>query len=142
MIRQLAHTCFITRQPKDMLAFYCDKLGLKVRFTLNHTDGTPFGYYLECGHATFMEIFDQAGAAKQWGGQMVELSKGTQYKHLCFEVTDLAGYAAALQAKGVQVSALKTGMDHSRQAWVKDPDGNDIELMEYTRESKQIAPAV
>ena len=39
----------------------------------------------------------------------------------------------------VTVTPLKTGMDHSQQAWVKDPDGNDIELMEYTRESKQLA---
>ena len=94
MIRQLAHNCYITRQSKAMLDFYCEKLGLKVKFTLNHDDGTPFGWYLDCGHMTFLEIFDQAGAAKKWGGQMVDLTKGTQYKHLCFEVTDLAGYAA------------------------------------------------
>jgi len=30
-------------------------------------------------------------------------------------------------------------MDGSLQAWIKDPDGNDIELMEYTRDSLQLA---
>jgi hypothetical protein len=28
-------------------------------------------------------------------------------------------------------------MDNSMQAWIKDPDGNDIELMEYTPTSFQ-----
>jgi hypothetical protein len=32
------------------------------------------------------------------------------------------------------------GVDNSRQAWIKDPDGNDIELMEYTDRSLQTTP--
>jgi hypothetical protein len=28
-------------------------------------------------------------------------------------------------------------MDGSRQCWIKDPDGNSIELMEYTSNSLQ-----
>jgi hypothetical protein len=31
------------------------------------------------------------------------------------------------------------GMDNSRQAWVTDPDGNAIELMEYGYSSMQLA---
>jgi len=30
------------------------------------------------------------------------------------------------------------GMDNSRQAWVMDPDGNAIELMEYGPSSLQL----
>jgi hypothetical protein len=30
------------------------------------------------------------------------------------------------------------GMDNSRQAWVADPDGNEIELMEYGAASLQL----
>jgi hypothetical protein len=30
------------------------------------------------------------------------------------------------------------GMDNSRQAWVTDPDGNQIELMEYGPKSLQL----
>jgi hypothetical protein len=29
-------------------------------------------------------------------------------------------------------------MDQSRQAWTADPDGNPIELMEYTARSAQL----
>jgi catechol 2,3-dioxygenase-like lactoylglutathione lyase family enzyme len=125
---------------KGMLEFYCGTMGLKIAFTLNHDDGTPFGYYLECGHMTFIEIFDQRGSVKQWGGACVELAPGTRYRHFCCEVTDLQGYTDMLKTKGITVSAITVGMDNSRQAWVKDPDGNDIELMEYTRDSLQLAP--
>ena len=63
--------------------------------------------------------------------------KGNRYRHLCFEVQDLEATRSELIQKNVSVTEIKTGMDHSKQAWVKDPDGNDIELMEYTAESKQ-----
>jgi hypothetical protein len=32
----------------------------------------------------------------------------------------------------------KSGLDFSVQAWIKDPDGNEIELMEYTGRSLQL----
>jgi hypothetical protein len=37
----------------------------------------------------------------------------------------------------VTVTGRKTGNDNSRQAWVRDPDNNLIELQEYTPLSRQ-----
>ena len=51
---------------------------------------------------------------------------------------------AMLESRGIEVTNMKTGIDHSIQAWIKDPDGNAIELMEYTHASLQLrrpAPA-
>jgi catechol 2,3-dioxygenase-like lactoylglutathione lyase family enzyme len=144
MIKQLAHINFFSDKTQELLAFYIDQLGLTIKFTLNHDDGTAFGWYVDCGNSTFIEIFDQQGAVKQWGGQVVELKKDnvvrerTAYRHMCFEVTDIEGYRKGLEAKGLAVTAIKVGMDHSKQCWIKDPDGNDIELMEYTSESYQV----
>ncbi len=87
---------------------------------------------------TFIEIFDQRGAVKQWGGQVGELTRGSLYKHLCFEVENLEELAARLAAQGLHVTPITIGMDNSKQCWIKDPDGNDIELMEYTSQSYQI----
>ncbi len=138
MIKQLAHLNFFSNQAPALLDFYVNKLGLAVKFTLDHDDGTAFGWYIDCGTQTFIEIFDQQGAVKQWGGQVAELKRGSLYRHLCFEVQDIEGYVQSLTAKGVSVTPIRVGMDHSKQAWVKDPDGNDIELMEYTTESLQV----
>jgi lactoylglutathione lyase len=138
MIKQLAHINFFSDQAPKILDFYVNQLGLGVKFTLDHDDGTAFGWYVDCGNSTFIEIFDQAGAVKQWGGQVVELKKGSLYRHLCFEVTGIEAYRQALAAKGLSVTAITVGMDGSKQCWIKDPDGNDIELMEYTPNSRQV----
>jgi catechol 2,3-dioxygenase-like lactoylglutathione lyase family enzyme len=138
MIRQLAHLNFATNDLGRMIEFYLNKLGMKVKFTLNNKKGQPFGYYLECGNTTFIEVFDQAMAVEQWGGKVEELTAGTRYKHFCLEVTGLDEYCKMLKSKEVDVSEITLGMDNSRQAWIADPDGNRIELMEYGPSSLQL----
>ena len=138
MIRQLAHLCFYTDRLEQMVHFYRDNLGLPVKFTLDDDAGQLMGYYFECGNSTFIEIFDRALAVRQWGGQAQALVSYGQYKHFCLEVTGLDELKPALEKRGVQVTAITLGMDHSRQAWIADPDGNAIELMEYTYQSLQL----
>ena len=139
MIKKLAHLCLYTDQIDAMVAFYRDVLGFPIKFTMKNDDGFIFGYYFATGETTFVEIFDQRGAVKQWGGAVVPLRSngGTHYRHFCFEVEELEQLCAKLQAQGVKTLPVKIGMDHSKQSWIKDPDGNDIELMEYTPRSLQ-----
>ena len=98
MIRQLAHLNFVTNDLSKIIDFYVNKLGMRVKFTLNNKAGKPFGYYFECGNSSFLEFFHQAMASEVWGGKV----------------------------------------DNSRQAWITDPDGNQIELMEYGPSSLQL----
>jgi catechol 2,3-dioxygenase-like lactoylglutathione lyase family enzyme len=138
MIRQLAHLNFVTNDLPGIIDFYVNKLGMRVKFTLNNKEGQPFGYYFECGNTTFLEFFDQRMAAEVWGGNVNELTIGTRYKHFCLEVTGLDEYCKDLKSKGVEVSEISMGMDNARQAWIADPDGNQIELMEYGHSSLQL----
>jgi catechol 2,3-dioxygenase-like lactoylglutathione lyase family enzyme len=139
MIRKLAHCCLFTDQLDAMIAFYRDVLGFPIQFKMHNDDGFAFGYYFATGENTFVEIFDQRGAVKQWGGTVQPLRghADTHYRHFCFEVCGLEEEVAKLEANGIEVRPVKVGMDHSKQAWIKDPDGNDIELMEYTPKSLQ-----
>ncbi len=137
MITQLAHINLFSDQPKEMIDFYVNKLGLKIAFTLDTEKGVPFGWYIKCGKMTFIEIFDQVGAVRQWGGKVTALEHGSKFKHLCLEAEDLENFRDVLIEKGVSISSITVGMDNSKQAWIKDPDGNDIELMEYTPASFQ-----
>lgn len=140
MIKKLAHVCLFTTQLDAMIAFYRDTLGMPVKFTMKNDKGFASGYYFACGDTTFIELFDRSDAAKQSDGKAGEVRpsphKGLQ--HLCLEVEDLEGVVAQLTAKGVTVRPISVGVDHSKQAWIKDPDGNDIELMEYTPKSLQL----
>lgn len=138
MIRQFAHLNFVTNDLGRLIEFYVNKLGMKVKFTLNNKKGQPFGYYFECGNTTFIEVFDQTMAVEEWGGKVEELAAGTRYKHFCLEITGLDEYCKMLKDKGVDVSETTLGMDNSRQAWIADPDGNRIELMEYGPSSLQL----
>ena len=138
MIRQLAHLNFVTNDLSKIIDFYVNKLGMNVKFTLDNKNGQPFGYYFECGNSTFLEFFDQAMAAEVWGGKVEELTIGTRYKHFCLEVIGLDELSKELKSKGVDVSEISMGMDNARQAWITDPDGNQIELMEYGPLSLQV----
>lgn len=139
-IKKLAHVCLHTNQLDAMIRFYRDVMGFPVKFTMKNDDGFEFGYYFATGEMTFIEIFDQAGAVKQWGGAMAPLrdTQDTKYRHFCFQVEGLEKLVTQLEAKGLKVRPVAVGMDHSKQAWIKDPDGNDIELMEYTARSLQV----
>ncbi len=138
MIRKLAHLNFVTNDLEKIIDFYVNKLGMNVKFTLNNQEGKSFGYYFACGDTTFLEFFDQAMAAEVWGGKVEELHIGTRYKHFCLEVTGLEEFCRILKDRGVEVSGISLGMDNSRQAWIADPDGNAIELMEYGPASLQL----
>ena len=140
MITRLGHLCLKTAQFDKTVAFYRDVMGLPVKFTFINKEGALFGAYFDLGHMTFLEIFDQKGAAVQWGGgnDPLKANDNTFYQHFCFEVKGIEGYRDALIAKGVSVTDVVVGMDGSKQAWIKDPDGNSIELMEYTAASLQL----
>jgi catechol 2,3-dioxygenase-like lactoylglutathione lyase family enzyme len=139
MIRQLAHICLHTKKVHEMVSFYTDTLGLKVQFTLENEENITFGYYIACGNQTFMEIFDHVMANKKWGdGKVEDLICGNIYKHLCFQVDNIEEFVSASRKKGLQISDVRVGMDNSKQAWISDPDGNAIELMEYTEKSRQL----
>jgi len=145
IIRQLAHLCFFTHQLDAMVAFYRDRMGFPVAFTMRNDDDFEFGYYFELGNTTYLEVFDQAGAVKLWGGYTPprKPNDGVYYGHFCLEVLGLDETCAELRERGVVIERpIKTGIDHSRQAWIKDPDGNLIELMEYTAKSLQLTDGV
>jgi catechol 2,3-dioxygenase-like lactoylglutathione lyase family enzyme len=139
MIRQLAHLNFVTNDLEKVIDFYVNKLGLKIKFTLVDRKGRVFGYYFECGVTTFIEFFDQAMAVEEWGGEVAALTAGTRYKHFCLEIVGLDVYREQLLGRGVDVTPITLGMDNARQAWITDPDGNAIELMEYGPTSMQLA---
>jgi catechol 2,3-dioxygenase-like lactoylglutathione lyase family enzyme len=128
MIKNMAHACFTVRDLDAAIAFYCGKLGLKPAFDFINDKGERFGVYVHVGGRTFIELFK---------GELGPPAKGQAYRHLCLEVGDIGATVTELRSRGVQVTDPKMGSDHSWQAWLADPDGNRIELHQYTNESQQ-----
>ena len=137
MIRQLAHNCFFSDNVEGMRYFYAEVLGLKAKFTLRNDSDVDFGYYFECGNGTFIELFDKVKANAEWGGENNPLLHGNYFRHFCLEVVDLDDFVKQIALKNWKVSGITVGKDNALQAWISDPDGNLIELMQYTNESLQ-----
>ena len=139
MIRQLAHVCIHTNDLDAMVAFYNGSLGLPVQFRLRNDDGETVGVYLGCGQTTFLELFDQDRVLAMFGGDKVDLRAApTRLQHFCFEVTGLQAMKSHLDAEEIPYLDVGMGLDDALQIWIGDPDGNAVELMEYTAISKQL----
>ena len=128
MIKSLAHVCFIVPDLDASIAFYRDVLGLKPAFEFRNEKDELFGVYLHVGGRSFIELFK---------GKVGQRAEAQTYQHLCLEVDDIKAAVAMLRAKGIAVTEMILGSDCAWQAWLKDPDGNAIELHCYTPESKQ-----
>ncbi len=128
MITNLAHACFTVGDLERALQFYRDDLGLKPAFDFTNEEGRRFGIYLHVGGRNFIELFE---------GQLAAPAEGQSFRHLCLEVDDIEATVQTLLARGVEIGPIKLGRDQSYQAWITDPDGNRIELHQYTPESWQ-----
>ena len=70
-------------------------------------------------------------------GQFVELFYGCEgenagsFNHICISVEDIDAACAQVLAAGYPVDRMpELGCDGNKQAWLVDPDGNRIELMQ------------
>lgn len=128
MIKGLAHVCFVVKNLDESIAFYRDRLGLKLAFEFRNKAGARSGAYLHAGDRTFIELFP---------GQPTATANGS-FRHICLEVDNVEDEVRRIQAAGIQTEGVKMGADGSWQAWISDPDGNRIELHGYTPESAQV----
>jgi catechol 2,3-dioxygenase-like lactoylglutathione lyase family enzyme len=131
MFTDLAHIALRTSDLDRSLEFYA-KLGIRETFRLNHDDGTLMLVYLHIGQDRFLELFPGGEAADQ------ATAFSGRFMHLCLRSSDLKADVARLEAQGVTIEVRpQLGLDNNWQAWVIDPDGNQIELMELSEESPQ-----
>jgi catechol 2,3-dioxygenase-like lactoylglutathione lyase family enzyme len=148
-VRALSHTAFNVRDLDAAVAFYADVLGLEKAFEVRvpeffATTGHPFAalvgevgiVYIRLGNRNFLELFRSLPDTDPATGGPNTFAYG--FTHICLEVSELTAFVDELRGKGVTIDEeVKLGPDGSYQAWIRDPDGNRIELMEYTPESLQ-----
>ena len=128
MITGLAHVCFVVRDLNKAVEFYVSKLGLPIAFEFKNEQGVRYGVYLKAGGRCFVELFH---------GEVTAAGGKPSFQHICLEVEDIEKTVADLRGKGIEVGPITLGCDQSYQAWLKDMDGNAIELHAYTADSWQ-----
>ena len=124
MIKGIGHVAFRVRDLEQAKAFYCDGLGLRHAFDLER-DGKTWIVFVYVGNRQYLELFPEP--------DVTPLDQGTKpsYAHLQLTVDDMDATLAELERRGVRpANPPRTGADGNVQAWLTDPDGNRIELMQ------------
>lgn len=129
MLKGLAHAAFTVTDMEAALHFYVDGLGLQHAFELHDERDRPWIHYLKIADRQFLELFYGAPVPSPSGS----------FGHLCLEVEDLAGYVQRLKEAGIAIDSEPVqGCDKNWQAWIHDPDGNRIELMQLDPDCPQL----
>lgn len=132
IIKSIAHSAYACKHMEKSLHFYCDVLGLQKAFELNRDDGSPCIIYLKVCEGQFIELFYTDVNTPPFNKDHIS------YCHLCLEVFDINEACNSIRSAGYQLLHEPIqGGDLNWQAWVVDPDGNPVELMQINPASPQ-----
>jgi lactoylglutathione lyase len=132
-IKSIGHVAIRVKDIERSLDFYVKKLDFAEMFRL-HRDGKLWIVYLRITDSQFLELFPDAEGERAPGETMVGLN------HVCLECDDIDLVIAQLAERGVPLfRPKKVGADNNTQAWIEDPDGNRIELMQLGADAMQTA---
>jgi len=135
-ITDLAHTALACADLDASIEFY-GKLGLNEAFRLTRDDGSTMLVYLHVAGDRFIELFPGGPDAGSRADKVA-----VSFRHLCLMTDDIVADVEQLRGKGVSIDReISIGRDSNKQAWISDPDGNPIELMQISAISPQRAVA-
>ncbi|KUP25914.1 VOC family protein [Paenibacillus sp. DMB5] len=150
--KSIMHVSFFTDQMEVVRDFYENKLGLKpkmiVRFGAYKGSNNPMFskkaethpddiciIYFEIAPGQFIEFFPKMGDQGPHG----KWNQNLGYTHFGLLVDDIFKTKEELLAAGISLdNDISKGPSETYQMWVHDPDGNKIEIMQYTENSMQL----
>ena len=147
------HIAFYTDKMDEMIDFYTNKLGCKMKTLtrysvyLNRDDrkvfqdvakkepNKIFNTYIELAPNQFIEIFPKIDNQKEHA----QFNDSLGYSHFALTVDDIYKTREILESRGVQfLTEISKGPSGTYQMWTKDPDGNFFEIMQFTENSYQV----
>ncbi len=154
-VKFTTQVAYSVRDAVNMRNFYTRGLGLKLVKTLKYSDLIAHLEKVNSSHKTvellkipnderwidfievaphqYIELFYNNEASKL---EERDLSGYYNYQHLCLEVSGIFKAKEAIINNGLVLDTdISFGPDGALQLWIVDPDGNRIELMQYTDKS-------
>jgi lactoylglutathione lyase len=129
----LAHVAIKVTDLDRSLDFYVNRLGFPEMMRLNNEDGSTWLVYLRITDDQYLEVFPGAETDRAPGWNANGMN------HMCLAVEDIDAVVQRIEDAGIALLLpLKLAVDGNRQAWIEDPDGNRIELMEMDPNSLQL----
>lgn len=123
--RALSHVGIAVKDFEASVAYYTKTVGLKEAYALKQADGSPLLTYLHVSRDTFLEV-QPATAALPPG-----------LTHLAVEYGDLKSAVARMRQQGTTLADPALTPGRALFSRLRDPDGVQIEIMEFGPESQQ-----
>lgn len=162
-ITKLTHCTFCCKDYPVMVKFYEEVLGLKKIFTIDFEQDIIDSYkkqgypleakpgdewisYMKVAEKEFIELFNVPYEGENE-------TKNQEFHHVCLLVEDVVEAAADLRTKGQRLwrgpiwlnneiigeyDGCEVGQCGSKAFYIQDPEGNEIEIMQYTENSLQV----
>lgn len=162
IVKANVHLGFNCRDLEKSVKFYKEILGCKEKFTVYYGDLIPkeperlskipenileewkshkdvkWFVYLEWLDGYFIELFN---IYKAHVYHPVDSEQDFGFTHFAFVVDDVQKFYEDLLEKGAEEyidRVPEPALDGNRNIWIHDPDGNRIEVQEYTKDSMQL----
>jgi lactoylglutathione lyase len=130
-IKSIGHVAVRVKDIEKSLDFYVRKLGFREMFRLDR-DNKLWIVYLRVTDDQFIELFPEAIGDRSPPAEAIGLN------HICLTVDDMDDALADLTRHNIPLyRPKKMQVDRNWQAWIEDPDGNRIELMQMADDGMQ-----
>jgi lactoylglutathione lyase len=117
----VAHIGLKTSNLEAARKFFGHDLGFLEPFTVDKPAGGLMLTYFKVNDHQYIEVFPELRDAAE-----------DRLSHIAFETTDVRKLRDYLASRGVQVPAeLKPGLDGNLSMMLKDPDGHNVEFVQY-----------
>ncbi len=163
-IKTISHLALQVKDMPAMLRFYREALGFQQVCDLTYDyvldslrEHIPFTHGTEKDNLKAVEKSFADKAGKPWfiylrmtENQLLELfyadesydpacNRNSSYRHMSLEVENIEDAKRDLLTAGVELKTdIYMGPDKTKTLWIVDPEGNEIEFMEYTPDSLQL----
>lgn len=128
---RFGHVAIRVKDVDKMLKFYCKGMGFKEAFRINNIDGSLRIVYLHVSEGQYLELC--------LGGDerpVFDDGKNIGVRHISFTVDDLINTKKEMEERGVKFdSEILNTLDHNINAWLFDPEGNKLEIVQIQPDS-------
>lgn len=132
MISGLCHVAVRSADILKSARWYAEVLGLEEAFRMTGADGAPSTIYMYIAPGEYIELF---GGGTREGDRRDGV---TGLCHICLKTGDIQKtYDEIRERGGTEATPIRTGGSRCLMFWIRDPDGNEIEIMEMPPESLQ-----
>ena len=123
---KFGHNAIRIKDVDAMLKYYVGGFGFEEAFRIFNDDGSLRIVYIHISNGQYLELC-------LGGNNRPEFDDATSlgHRHLAFLVDDLAKTKSEMEGRGVVFdSEILSMKDHNLSAYLFDPEGNKIELVE------------